>query len=356
MEEINMSDEEKKEESKKGNEIIGIIVAIGVVILIFASCIVLKEHNGKDKNNVSQGELLMETEQKDNKEETHATPEVTIEPTEEPWSFAATADETTAKFPKTVVSKNGVLIDVENEKILAQRGAKKKIYPASMTKILTVLVAAEHLTEEQLEEKVKITPEITDYCYVNDCSNVGYVKNEKVPVRELFYGTIMPSGADAALALVNYVAGSHENFVDLMNEKLVELGISETTHFTNCVGIYNDDHYSTVYDMAIIMKAASENELCKQVLNTRVFTTTPNKKHKEGIVLSNLFLRRIEDKYTAGEVLYAKTGFVNQSGNCSASMATDKNGKEYICVTVGSTSSWRCIYDHVDIYNAFLPN
>ena len=224
-----------------------------------------------------------------------------------------------------------------------------------MTKILTVLVAAEHVTEEQLEEKVKITLEVTDYCYRNDCSAVGFAKNETVPVKDLFYGTILPSGADAAVTLANYVAGSQEEFVKLMNEKLEELGIAETTHFTNCVGLYNDDHYSTAYDMAIIMKAASENPLCQEVMNARTYTTAKNKKHKDGILISNWFLRRIEDKDTNSEILYAKTGFVNQSGSCAASMAQDKDGHTYICVTAGSTSSWRCIYDHVELYHSFLP-
>ena len=286
--------------------------------------------------------------------EVTATQVPTAEPTKEPWSFEAVQTENTQKFGNSVVSSKGVLIDVDNKEILAAKGTKKQMYPASMTKILTVLVAAEHVTEEQLDDKVKITIDITDYCYSNDCSAVGFAKNETVPVRDLFYGTILPSGADAAVALANYVAGSHEEFVKLMNEKLEELRIAETTHFTNCVGLYADDHYSTPYDMALIMKAASENELCQKVLNARTYTTAKTKKHKDGILISNWFLRRIEDKDTNSEILYAKTGFVNQSGSCAASMAQDKNGHTYICVTAGSTSSWRCIYDHVELYHKFI--
>lgn len=347
---------EKNEKNEKGTRkkcrrIVGIIAAIAVIVVvgIIAICVVRKDKGEEQKIDMAQEEIM--TTQSAVEEQVTETPE----PTEEPWSFVAESTENTAEFPESVVSSNGVLIDVENGIILAQKGAKKKIYPASMTKILTVLVAAEHVTEEQLDEKVTITAEITDYCYVNDCSNVGFAKNEKVTVRDLFYGTILPSGADAALGLVNYVAGSEEEFVKLMNEKVEELGLADTTHFTNCVGIYDDNHYSTTYDMAVILKAASENELCQKVLNTRTYTTSSTKKHKEGIVISNWFLRRIEDKDTNGEILYAKTGFVNQAGSCAASMASDKDGKTYICVTVGSSSSWRCIYDHVDLYKKFLP-
>ena len=87
-----------------------------------------------------------------------------------------------------------------------------------------------------------MTIDITDYCYVNGCSVVGLMVDETVPVRELFYGTILSSGADAALGLATYVAGSQEAFVALMNEKLGELGIADTAHFTNCVGPVSYTH------------------------------------------------------------------------------------------------------------------
>ena len=87
-----------------------------------------------------------------------------------------------------------------------------------MTKVLTVLVAAEHITEAELDDTFTMTIDITDYCYVNGCSVVGLMVDETVPVRELFYGTILSSGADAALGLATYVAGSQEAFVALMNE------------------------------------------------------------------------------------------------------------------------------------------
>jgi D-alanyl-D-alanine carboxypeptidase (penicillin-binding protein 5/6) len=215
-------------------------------------------------------------------------------------------------------------------------------------------VAAENVTQEQLDEVVKIDIEATDYSYRNDCSNAGFEVDEKVTVRDLFYGTILPSGADAAYSLAVYVAGSHEAFVEKMNEKLAEMGLSETSHVTNCVGLYDDDHYSTPYDIAMILKAASDNDFCRQVLSTKKYTTSATKQHEEGLLISNWFLRRVEDQEIPGEVLCAKTGYVTQSGSCAASLARSESGKEYICVTAGSTSSWRCIYDHVDIYNAFI--
>lgn len=251
-----------------------------------------------------------------------------------------------------VVSSSVIVIDRSSEEIISQRDARAQISPASMTKILTVLVAAEHVTD--LDDTFTMTREITDYGYVNDCSSAGFLEDEEVTVRDLFYGTVLPSGADAAVALAVYVAGSQEAFVDLMNEKAQELGLSQTSHFTNCVGIYDEQHYSTAYDMAMILEAAVDNELCREVLNAHVYTTTKTEQHPEGIILSNWFLRRIEDKDTHGEVVAAKTGYVVQSGSCAASYAEDKQGNGYICVTAGSTSSWRCIYDHVALYQQLL--
>lgn len=250
-----------------------------------------------------------------------------------------------------VLSEYAVLINAEDGTIAAQREAMATINPASMTKVLTVLVAAEHITD--LDDEFTMTLEITDYAYVNDCSSVGFLDGEVVTVRDLFYGTVLPSGGDAAVALATYVAGSHEAFVDMMNEKLEELGLSDTAHFTNCVGLYDKEHYCSVYDMAMIMKAAVENDLCREVLSARTYTTSATEQHPEGITISNWFIRRIEDKDTGGRVLCAKTGYVAQSGSCAASYGISEEGTPYICVTAQTYSSWRCIYDHVALYSKY---
>lgn len=269
------------------------------------------------------------------------------------YRFAETED-TAFIDSADVISSHAILVDESTDTIIASKGARERILPASMTKVLTVLVAAEHIPEEKLDDNFTMTLEITDYAYVNDCSSVGFLDGEKVPVRDLFYGTALHSGGDAALGLAVYVAGSQEAFVDMMNQKLKELGIADSTHFTNCVGLYDEAHYSTVYDMAVIMKAAMQNDLCREVLSAHRYTTQPTEEHPEGIEISNWFLRKIEDKDTGGEVLCAKTGYIVQSKNCAVSYEMSAGGTPYLCVTAGSTSSWRCIYDHVEIYNLYI--
>lgn len=277
-----------------------------------------------------------------------SAPDTVSEEPKTPYSAAETAS--TAHLGDTVNSSYAVLIDLQTDTILAEKEARTVISPASMTKIMTLLVAVENL--KSLDDTVSIPIEITDYCFVNGCTVVGYEIGETVTVQELLYGAILPSGADASLALATYVAGSHEAFVELMNEKAEELGISETTHFTNCVGIYNEDHHCTVYDMAMILKAAMDNELCRKVLSAHTYQTASTEQHPEGQLLSNWFLRRIEDKDTeqAVRAVGGKTGYVVQSGSCAASWGADADGNCYICVTGDASSSWQAIYDHAALY------
>lgn len=323
--------------------------------------------NTDETPNTGTVESIGKTTNAGTMESTDQTPNTeNAESTETVQTFTATVEQKTYKFTETadtkeiasenVISTHAILIDESTDTIIASKGAAERISPASMTKVLTVLVAAEHITPEMLDDTFTMTLEITDYAYVNDCSSVGFLDGEVVTVRDLFYGTILPSGGDAAVGLATYIAGSHETFMELMNEKLAALGLSDTAHFTNCVGLYDKEHYCTVYDMAIIMKAAMENELCRDVLSTKKYTTAPTEQHPEGITISNWFLRRIEDKETGGEVIGAKTGYVAQSQSCAVSYATcGENRTPYICVTAGAYSSWRCIYDQVEIYTQYVP-
>lgn len=282
-----------------------------------------------------------------------ATPEPAATPQPEPTSVPAAVktEQTVTPDGNAVTSQNSILIDLSTNTIVAEKDSQERISPASMTKILTILVAAEHMGSP--DDMVTITSDMTGYCLTNGCSAAGFVDGETVPVRDLFYGTILPSGGEAAAALAIYTAGSLEAFTDLMNEKLGELGLSDSAHFTNCVGIYDENHYCTAYDMAMILKAAVENDFCREMLSAKVYTTTATEKNPQGIILSNWFLRRIEDKDCGGQVVCAKTGYVQQSGDCAASYEISPSGKPYICVTVNAHSSWRCIYDHVAMYKQY---
>lgn len=352
----------EKQRQQRRLRMLKVILPVSLVVLVIL-IVVLGTENKADENiqasntstqaEVETNMLQTETTEVADVVEVTEAPEVTKAPVA--YEFVE-SDATKGIYSEEVISSHAILVDASTDTIVAKKGAYDIISPASMTKVLTVLVAAEHITEEELDNPFTMTLEITDYAYVNDCSAVGFLDEEVVTVRDLFYGTILPSGGDAAVGLATYVAGSHEAFVEMMNAKLEELGLAETAHFTNCVGLYDKNHYCTVYDMAIIMRAAMENEMCREFLSAKKYTTTPTEQHPEGVTISNWFLRRIEDKDTGGEVIGAKTGYVVQSKSCAVSYGTfGASETPYICVTVGSNSSWRCIYDQVEIYTRYVP-
>lgn len=268
---------------------------------------------------------------------------------EEPAYALHTVAETVA-LGEDVLSEFAVLIDADSGAILAEKRSDEKMFPASMTKVLTLLVAAEHMPEED-GGYFTMTRAIADYCFSNECSVVGYVVGEEIPIRELPYGCILCSGADASLALAELCAGSHETFTQWMNEKAAELGLSETARFTNCVGTYDDGHCCTARDMALILKAAMEDEFCRGILTTPVYYSEPTEQHPEGQTLSNWFLRRIRGRETGSAAVQGgKTGYVPQSGNCAASFAVDGDGRAYLCVTGHAGTAWQAINDHILLY------
>ena len=364
---------QKKQQEKRKRYFIIMILSVVLLIIVIAICIIIAVKkgtvDGEQNENISEevgiddsvtepyvGNVTAESGLEEPVTES-GTDEISTETMAQEdtqiYTFESTAN-TANIYSEEGCSTHAILVNVDADTIVAASGAYDRIFPASMTKVLTVLVAAEAIEKENLDDTFTMTLEITDYAYVNDCSSVGFLDGEVVTVKDLFYGTILPSGGDAAVGLATYVAGSHEAFVEMMNAKLEELGLSDSAHFTNCVGLFDENHYCTVYDMAVIMDAAMQNELCREILSAHTYTTTATTQHPEGIEISNWFLRRIEDKDTGGVVIGGKTGYVDQSGSCAVSYEEYADGTPYICVTVGARSSWRCIYDHVDIYKNYI--
>lgn len=280
-------------------------------------------------------------------------------------TIAATTQQTTNYFQqqsqgflRTAMTLNpevnanfAILVDADAGLVIAEKNGSAKMYPASMTKVMTLLVACEHITD--LNEKLEITQDIVDYVKKEGASNCGFKAGEQVTMLDLLYGLILPSGADAALALVRRIAGSEEQFVTLMNQKAQQLGISATTHFTNCTGLYNDNHYSTAEDMAIIMRAAAQNSVAATILTTRSYTTQANNKRSTGLSFSNLFLKRIDTQTTGGQVNFAKTGYVAKAGNCAVSYFTAASGRHYICVTGKTSGAWNVVSAHAALYSQY---
>lgn len=267
-------------------------------------------------------------------------------------AFAVHTTPDTRILSDELESQYAVLIDAGTGDVMAEKNSDVKMYPASMTKLLTLLVASEHITDTG--DVFTMTRSIADYCFINKCSVVGYEVGEKIPIDELFYGCILCSGADASLALAEISAGSQDTFVDWMNVKARDLRLSDTAHFTNCVGVFDEEHCCTVRDIALIMKAVLEDDFCRTIVSTPVYMSAPTAEHPQGQVLSNWFVRRMNNQDTGGVVVEGgKTGYVPESGNCAASCGEDDGGRHYLCVTGNAGNTWKAIADHAMLYREF---
>lgn len=259
----------------------------------------------------------------------------------------------TVTLTDAVDADYALLMDVNENRVLAAKRADVRTYPASVTKVMTLLVAVENITD--FTETFTMTYAITDPLYVQNATVAGFLNNEVVTMEDLLYGTILPSGADACQALAQHVAGTDEAFVELMNKRAKEMGL-KNTHFTNTSGLHHPDHYTTAEDMAVILRVAMNNAHCRQVLSTYRYTTSITPQHPEGIVLeSTLFSRMYGTEPDGATVIAGKTGYTSEAGHTVVSYAEGLDGHDYILVMLKGSNKWKSTYDAIDLYTEFSP-
>ena len=274
-------------------------------------------------------------------------------PAEKTYAPADVTDETKT-LDLELYSENALLIDLESNTILAQKNAYARIYPASMTKVMTVLVAAEQITD--WDATFTMTQSIIDPLFLADASMAGFVHGEEVSMMDLLYGAVLPSGAEATEALAIVCAGSEEAFAELMNEKAQALGLQDT-HFVDASGLHDENHYTTLSDMAIIMQAALDNPRCREVLTSVHHTSAATGQNPEGVAMTNKFLYRIRPQQTGTvDIQAAKTGYTAQAMNCCVSYGIMENGRAAICVTAHAWTGDYCIADHLALYGTYCGN
>lgn len=252
-------------------------------------------------------------------------------------------------------SSNAILINLDNNKLLFEKNSGARIYPASMTKIMTAVVALENLNN--LNKSVKLNEKMYSGIYAADAMVAGFLPNEEVRVLDLLYGLILPSGAECAIGLAEYVAGSEKAFVDLMNDKAQALGM-DSTHFVNVTGLHDVEHYSTVEDIAVLLRYALKNDTFYEVFTTVYHSSRPTNLHKDGITYySSLFANLNSAYFKDGSILGGKTGYTAEAGQCLASLA-EKNGNRYILITCGARGDRKTQTLHIDdaiaVYAAVL--
>lgn len=275
-----------------------------------------------------------------------------VEKEEIPEKIKFTKAASVVDLPFNNDAQYAVMVNLSNNDIIMAKNENVRAYPASTTKIMTLLVACENMVS--LDDTFTMSLSITDPLFVQGASVAGFLKDEVITVEDMLYGTILPSGADAAVGLAVKIAGSEENFVKLMNKKVKELGL-KNTHFANVSGLHSEENYTTAYDMAVILAAAIKNPVCKKILSTYQHTTSITPQHPEGILLSStLFEHMYGNEPETATILGGKTGFVNQSGYCVATFGkANESGNEYILVTFDNSGKWPAFYGQIDLYKQF---
>ena len=233
--------------------------------------------------------------------------------------------------PPEITSGAAVLIDNKTGKVLYGKNADERMFPASTTKILTAILVLENCDLNEIVtasyDAVSTIPE-------------GYVSaeiqgEEQLTVEQLLEVLLVHSANDAANVLAEYVGGSIESFVSMMNTKINELGLSNT-HFTNPYGLQEDDHYTTAHDLAIIMQYCLQNDDFRRIAGS-VSCSIPatNKSGIRSYTSSNQLILPDNPNYYRYATV-GKTGFTTEAGNCLVSCAY-RNDLELICVILGGT-------------------
>lgn len=240
------------------------------------------------------------------------------------------------KFNADTVSDEVYLENLNAGAVVYEKNSNKRSYPASTTKIMTFIITAENVSDLE-NTSVTIKQDIIsgldlESTVMGLSSHIG----EKVSVKDLLYGLMLPSGNDAALVLADYVGGGISGFVEKMNAKAAELGC-KNTHFANPHGLYDTNHYSTAHDMALIAKHAMKIKGFMDICNTVYYTPDGFKTlHNTNYMLdSEAEGGQYYYQYTKG----IKTGYLDEAGKCLVT-SSDKNGDKYLCVCLGAAFSY----------------
>lgn len=250
-------------------------------------------------------------------------------------------------------SKEVILMNRDTKEILLAKNINKRIYPASMTKIMTAIIVIENT--KHFDKEVEAIP--SDTKVINDEASIaGLLIGERMSVKDALYCTLLASGSDAAEMLGHYTTGNTNDFVDLMNQKAKDLHMNDT-HFTNVYGKYDKQHYSTVKDMALLMDYAMDNPVFKKIMEAdeiKIKTNAFDERIAKNFVYATFDKVKINHSYITG----AKSGSMDETGLNLASTA-EKNGKRVVAVTAeapldeGHTNN---VIDADKIYQWYFKN
>ena len=236
-----------------------------------------------------------------------------------------------------VDAKAAILVDPNTDEILYEQNAHDKMYPASITKVMTCLLTLEAVDRGELSLEQVVTASDNLHAGIGEGASTADIKaGEQLRIIDLLYAALIPSANEACNVMAEAVSGSVEDFVALMNQRAAELGM-EDTHFANTHGYHNDDHYTTAYDIYLMCKQAMKNETFRTIVSSLNYTMPATNMHPEerivrstNALISNFRVAGYLYQYATG----IKTGHTNESGYCLAASAS-KDGRDLISVVMG---------------------
>ena len=260
----------------------------------------------------------------------------------------------------SIYASYAALADLSTGEIIASRKADEVIYPASMTKVMTLIVVVENLPgEDSLQDVITVSQEIYDDMKRQGSSGIGMEPGETMTVESMLYALMLKSDGIAACELAKYVAGSVEDFVELMNQKAEKMGLTNT-HFENPTGLFHKDHKTTSREIATIMTYAMNMSLCRKILKTQSYTAPcigADGNSFNYTLYHNLIVTQFDNispnQPNSVTIAAGKTGFTDESRFCLVTYAESSDGHGYVCVTAKSGSYAECIADYLTIYNTY---
>lgn len=241
-------------------------------------------------------------------------------------------------IPQNLSAQNIILINAKTMEILYEKNAREKAYPASTTKIMTAIITLETLEkyDSPISQKVEVPKEILS----TEGSSIYLSVGEKISIEDLLYGLILRSGNDAAVCLSMIIGGTEKAFIKMMNEKASELGC-ESTNFINSSGLFDKNHYTTAYDLALISAYAMKNPVFREIASAKEYSASRQDSDYNYFYNKN----KVVHQYKGGNGI--KIGFTKASGRTLVASA-ERDGTELICVVLNAQDWFNDVYKLFD--------
>ena len=284
----------------------------------------IEEAAGEDEEEEAYEEEAAEDDD-EGSEEAEETEAETEEESEEETGYVVESDESGWPIAPEVISGSVLMIEANTGAELYSKDPDTKRYPASTTKILTCLIALENCS---LNETV--TYSLNAVTLEEGSSSIDAVEGEQMSMKDCLYGLMLPSGNDCAIAIAEHIAGSVENFAEMMNERAEELGCTGS-HFVNPNGLYDSDHYTTASDLCKIAQAAFNNSAFVEIVSHATYTIEATNMSESRVLENTNYMIVQNSSYYNDTVVGGKTGYLAEAGRCLVTMAKS-NGMTVITV------------------------